>query len=36
MDEKVKVMLDSLTDEQKELARKCKTPEEFINFQQTK
>ena len=34
MDEKIKAMLNSLTDEQKELARKCKTPEEFIKLAQ--
>ena len=34
MDEKVKAMFDSLTDEQKELARKCKTPEDFLKFAQ--
>ncbi len=29
MDEKLKAMLDNLTDEQKELVRQCKTPQDF-------
>ncbi len=30
MDEKLKSVFDNLTDEQKELAKNCKTPEEFL------
>ncbi len=32
MKEEIRKFIDNMTDEQKELARKCKTPEEFLKL----